>query len=195
MYEPLETSKCKKCGKIIAEPKELIRIVKENEKMTEKESDEDLQRKLDKIQKNLVEKRVLDAEASRRYGVAQEKLAGWLIELIESQRDKLKEKSKMGFFLGILIRIQDLRNQVLMEILREEQHKNVPELVLIKKMKEALEGIGDDLSDFLVKEGTKSPSLPSLPSEPLYPIEALYELTLCLGQLQAYVLGVLFELV
>jgi len=26
MYEPLETSKCKKCGKIIAEPKELIRI-------------------------------------------------------------------------------------------------------------------------------------------------------------------------
>jgi len=27
MYEPLETSKCGKCGKIIAEPKELIRIV------------------------------------------------------------------------------------------------------------------------------------------------------------------------
>jgi hypothetical protein len=26
MYEPLETSKCEKCGKIIAEPKELIRI-------------------------------------------------------------------------------------------------------------------------------------------------------------------------
>jgi len=28
MYEPLETSKCEKCGKIIAEPKELIRIMK-----------------------------------------------------------------------------------------------------------------------------------------------------------------------
>jgi len=28
VYEPLETSKCEKCGKIIAEPKELIRIVK-----------------------------------------------------------------------------------------------------------------------------------------------------------------------
>jgi hypothetical protein len=26
MYEPLEVVKCKKCGKIIAEPKELIRI-------------------------------------------------------------------------------------------------------------------------------------------------------------------------
>jgi hypothetical protein len=28
MYEPLETVKCKKCSKIIAEPKELIKIVK-----------------------------------------------------------------------------------------------------------------------------------------------------------------------
>jgi hypothetical protein len=28
MYEPLEVSKCKKCGKVIAEPKELIMIKK-----------------------------------------------------------------------------------------------------------------------------------------------------------------------
>ena len=28
MYEPLEVSKCKKCGKAIAQPKELIRIQK-----------------------------------------------------------------------------------------------------------------------------------------------------------------------
>jgi len=28
MYEPLEVAKCKKCGKIIAEPKDLIRIKK-----------------------------------------------------------------------------------------------------------------------------------------------------------------------
>jgi len=27
MYEPLETIKCEKCGKVIAEPKELIRIL------------------------------------------------------------------------------------------------------------------------------------------------------------------------
>ena len=26
MYDPLEVVKCKKCGKVIAEPKELIRI-------------------------------------------------------------------------------------------------------------------------------------------------------------------------
>jgi len=30
MYEPLETSECEECGKIIAEPKELIRIKKED---------------------------------------------------------------------------------------------------------------------------------------------------------------------
>jgi hypothetical protein len=28
MYEPLQIEKCKKCGKVIAEPKELIRIVR-----------------------------------------------------------------------------------------------------------------------------------------------------------------------
>jgi len=28
MYEPLQISKCEKCGKVIAEPKELIRIVR-----------------------------------------------------------------------------------------------------------------------------------------------------------------------
>jgi len=28
MYEPLEVIKCKKCGKLLAEPKELIGIVK-----------------------------------------------------------------------------------------------------------------------------------------------------------------------
>ena len=28
MYEPLQVSKCEKCGEVITEPKELIRIVK-----------------------------------------------------------------------------------------------------------------------------------------------------------------------
>jgi len=28
MYEPLQVSKCAKCGKVIAEPKELIKILK-----------------------------------------------------------------------------------------------------------------------------------------------------------------------
>jgi len=32
MYEPLQISKCKKCGNVIAEPKELIRITKSPEK-------------------------------------------------------------------------------------------------------------------------------------------------------------------
>jgi len=28
MYEPLEVAKCERCGKVIAEPKELIKIVR-----------------------------------------------------------------------------------------------------------------------------------------------------------------------
>jgi len=28
MYEPLQVSKCEKCGKVIVEPKELIRVMK-----------------------------------------------------------------------------------------------------------------------------------------------------------------------
>jgi ribosomal protein S27E len=32
MYEPLEVVKCKKCGKILAEPKELIKIVRQKMK-------------------------------------------------------------------------------------------------------------------------------------------------------------------
>jgi len=28
MYEPLQVSKCVKCGKVLAEPKEILRIVK-----------------------------------------------------------------------------------------------------------------------------------------------------------------------
>jgi hypothetical protein len=32
MYEPLKVVKCKKCGKVTAEPKELIRITKRRKK-------------------------------------------------------------------------------------------------------------------------------------------------------------------
>jgi len=34
MYEPLQVSKCEKCGKILAKPSELIRILK-SEKLSE----------------------------------------------------------------------------------------------------------------------------------------------------------------
>jgi hypothetical protein len=33
MYEPLRVSNCEKCGKIIAQPKELIRIVKRHNRI------------------------------------------------------------------------------------------------------------------------------------------------------------------
>lgn len=154
--------------------------------------DDDLKKKLEKIRKKLMESEELSAEASRRFQVANEKLAGYLIESIESQRGKLKETKKIGFLLGILLRISDLRNNVFIEILQEQEHKNVPRLGLITKMKETYEEITNDLSDF-VKEDAKSPILPSLSSKPLYPIDALLELNLCLGQVEGLVLGRLYE--
>lgn len=33
LYKPLQVSKCKKCGEVIAEPKELIRILISKEKL------------------------------------------------------------------------------------------------------------------------------------------------------------------
>lgn len=33
MYDPLQVSKCEKCGKIIAQPKEVIRIVKRHNRI------------------------------------------------------------------------------------------------------------------------------------------------------------------
>jgi len=45
MYEPLQVSKCAKCGRIIAQPKELIRVVKSKMRCgVEKESRKDTAR-------------------------------------------------------------------------------------------------------------------------------------------------------
>lgn len=122
--------------------------------------DNNLKKKLEKIKKKLMESEELNVETSRRYQVVNEKLAGFLIEYIESQRGKLREKKKVGLLLGILLRINDLRTQVIIAILRGMQYKSLTRLHLVKNMKDAYEGIKDELSDYLLKEGGKSPNLP-----------------------------------
>jgi len=155
-------------------------------------SDNDLKKKLEKIRKKLMESEELNVEASRRYQVANEKLAGYLIEFIESQRGKLEEKKKVGRLLGILLRINDLRTQVFFEMVREIQSKRFPSLVLLQNMSEVYEGIISELSDYL-KEDAESPNLPSLSNEPLLPEDKLQNLNICLGQLQGFVLGKLYQ--
>lgn len=157
-------------------------------------------KKLEKIEKTLVKGEELSAESYRRFQVAQEKLAGWLIEWIESQRVKLKEKKKIGVLLGILLRILDLRTEVMKAHLsiHEPQISKFHPLKITRKMVEVYNSIRTDLSSFLIEEDKKLPSLPSIsdrPSELFDPESKLIELYVCLGQLSGYVLGKLYEFI
>ena len=76
------------------------------------ESDEKHSEKIGKL-KN--EKDVISAETQRRMMVANEKIAGWLIETVQSQREKLKDKNKAYYLIGVMLRISDLKNFVLLE--------------------------------------------------------------------------------
>ena len=163
--------------------------------------DDDLKKKLEKIRKKLMESQELDVEASRRYSVANEKLAGFLIEFIESQRDKLKEKKKVGRLLGILLRINDLRTQVMTEYLyfRIEPLKKLrplkilPTLQATRKMVEVYNQIRTDLASFFYHEDSKSVNLPHISRQSIDPESKLIQLNVCLGQLQGLVLGRLYE--
>lgn len=164
-------------------------------------SDNDLKKKLEKITKKYVESQELDVEALRRYSVANEKLAGWMIEFIESQRSKLKDKKKVGRLLGILLRINDLRTQVMTEYLtlRVEPLKKIrplrtfPLLQATRKMIEAYNQIRTDLASFFYHEDSKSTNLPYVTSISIDPESKLIQLNVCLGQLQGIVLGRLYE--
>ena len=165
--------------------------------------DNNLKKKLEKIKKKLMESEELSAEATRRYEVANQKMAGYLIELIESQRDKLKEKRKVGRLLGILLRINDLRTQVMMEYLpiygqpleKFRPLKILPTIHATTKMVEVYEQIRTDLASFFYHENSKSLNLPYISSKLIDPETKLKQLNVCLGQLQGLVLGRLYELV
>ena len=173
-------------------------------KVTEKTPSDDLKKKLEKIEKALMESEGLSVESYRRFQVAQVKLAGWLIEWIESQRDKLKEKKKIGILLGLLQRITDLRTQATMEYLpiRESPPlrklrplKTLPLINATKKMVEVYGGIRTDLTRFFYHEDSKLLNLPHISSKPIDPESKLMELNVCLGQLLGHVLGKLYEFV
>ena len=50
--------------------------------------DDDFRKKLEKIRKKMMESEELSAESLRRQQVAQEKFYGWLIEWVQSQRER-----------------------------------------------------------------------------------------------------------
>ena len=167
-----------------------------------KTPDDDLKKKLEKIQKTLMESEELNAESLRRYQVAQVKLAGWLIEWIESQREKLKEKKKISVLLSILHRILDLRAQVVSEYfhVREQPLKKLrplKALPLLQATKIKVEAYGDiriDLGSYFYREDSQLPHLPHVSLKPA-PESNLAELNICLGQLLGHVLGRIYEFV
>jgi hypothetical protein len=166
-------------------------------------SDDDFTKKLEKIRKKWAESEELSAESFRRQQVTQEKFYGWLIEWIQSQRDKMKEKTRVALLSGILHRITDLRNHVLMEylshiqsgkfelLLTEEQESKLKPSVM--KMVELYRNIRIDLTE-LFKDDPMSRNLPHVPRSIANMGFKLKELNMCLGQLMGYVFGKMMEL-
>lgn len=164
--------------------------------------DEKLSKKLDKIREKWMESEELSAESLRRHQVAQEKFYGWLIEWVQSQRVKIKEKRRVALLSGILQRIIYLRNHVLMEclshmqsgkfelLLTEEQESKLEPVVM--KMVELYTNIRRDLAK-LLNDDTLLKTLPFV-SRNIFDLDfKLKELDMCLGQLAGYVFGKMME--
>ena len=168
-----------------------------------KTPDDDSKKKLEKIRKKWMESEELSAESFRRQQVAQEKFCGWLIEWVQSQRVKMKEKKRVALLSGILQRITDLRNHVLMEylshmqsgkfelLLTEEQESKLKPIVM--KMVELYRNIRIDLTK-LFKDDPMSRNLPHVPRSITSLDFKLKELNMCLGQITGYVFGKMMEL-
>lgn len=148
----------------------------------------------------------LNAEIQRRLLVAEMKSAGFLIELIESKRYDLKQKSKIPSLISINQRLTDLRTHILMLYLPSIQRTENGELrftfsetqkkkftPLIKKMIEAYKRIRLDLVNLLEKEDSTIKNFLQIKGETTDLASKLIELNLCVGQLSGFVLGKLAE--
>ena len=162
-------------------------------------SDDETKKILKKIERLMLESKKLDMEGLRRQQVAQMKFYGWLIEWIQSQRDKLKQKKKIGNWLTLLQRVTDLRTQVMVEYLSmtrygiehllEESMMRSP----VRKMIEIYNALKQDLSESLYEEDSKRYNLPHIEGTFTDPLPKLSELNVCLGQLLAHAFGKLYE--
>jgi len=149
----------------------------------------------------------LNAEIQRRLLVAEMKSAGFLIELIESKRHNLKQKSKIPSLISISLRLTDLKTHIVMlyfpfvlqKTESEEWKLTLSEIQkkmlipLIEKMIEAYERIRLDLVNLLEKEDSTIKNFLQIKSEITDLESKLTELNLCVGQLSGFVLGKLAE--
>jgi hypothetical protein len=162
----------------------------------------DEKRNLEKIGRIREETEVLNAEVQRRESVVYEKIAGFLIEKIQSEREKLKDKNKAFYLLGIMLRISELRNQIQLEYFQNLQRteSGVFALRLSDSHKETLKPMLNLVLDFyerlrtelIEKFETEDKSVKNFPKieTPVSDSEkVLIELNICLGQLYGYVLS------
>ena len=165
--------------------------------------EDDSKKKLEKIRKKWTESQGLSAESFRRQQVALEKFYGWLIEWVQSKRDKMKEKRRVALLSGIVQRITELRNYVLIEylshmesgrfelLLTEEQESKLKPVV--RKMVELYSNIRIDLTE-LFKDDPMSRNLPNISRNIISLDFKLKELNMCLGQMTGFAFGKIFEL-
>ena len=177
---------------------------RESLEVNEITSDEDLKKKLQKIAKKQMEGAELSAESFRRQQVVQEKFWGWVIEWVQSQRGKMKEKRRVALLFGISHRITELRNQVLMEylsymqpsklelLLTEEQESKLKPSVM--KMVELYRNIRTDITE-LFEDDPMSRNLPHVSRSIVNLNIKLKELNMCLGQITGYVFGKMMEFI
>jgi len=156
----------------------------------------------EKIEKTRQETEDLSAEYQRRIWVAQVKFAGWLIEKIQSERDKLKDKNKALSLVGIMQRLNELRVYVLLEyfpnlqktesgmhILRLSETQKESLEPILKVMIDCYEKIRSDLIELFKTEDQTVQKFPKIETTIADSETTLKELNICLGQLSGYVLS------
>ncbi len=156
----------------------------------------------EKIAKIKIETAIMNAESQRRLMVVNEKVAGWLIEKIQSQRAILKDKNKAYTLLGLLLRLNDLRNSIQMEYIQnlKKDESGVFSLQLSDCHREKIKPLLKLTLDFYEKLRTELVyrfetedkfvrDFPKIETSISDSEKLLLELNICLGQMQGFVLG------
>jgi soluble P-type ATPase len=137
----------------------------------------DIKEKLIDKQKATIE---LGLEAKRRMAVAQEKLAGYLIEYIESEREKQKKKKLVGDLLGSYLKINNLKNHI--NIALGMRNNQFGALII------TYDTIKSDVLRISEKFGIEKPEFLSINGH-----NSIHDLYLVVGHIEGYIVGKLVE--
>ena len=155
-----------------------------------------------KIAKIKNETAIIDAESQRRLMVVNEKVTGWLIERIQSERAILKDKNKAYHLLGLLLRLNDLRSSIQLEYaqnlkkdesgvfsLQISDHHKEKIKPMLKLTLDFYEKLRTELVDRFEAEDKFVRDFPKIETSISNSETLLIELNICLGQLLGFVLG------